>query len=158
MRSIPIKAMCTCGKVVTMRPLPSLVTRHNIPFSAIPKFTPEIPTSACRNVSRSTLRAAAVSAEISSVYGKPNFSWKISATSPRLRCTAGVIMWEGGSPRSWTMNSPRSVSTTSKPAFSKAWLRRISSLTIDFDLAINFAERCLVISSTIWTAWSALDA
>jgi hypothetical protein len=33
---------------------------------------------------------------------------------------AGVMIWEGRSPASWTMNSPRSVSTTRIPAASRA--------------------------------------
>ena len=40
---MPIRAMWTGGRVVTMRPLPSLVTRHSVPVSATPKFTPEMP-------------------------------------------------------------------------------------------------------------------
>ena len=45
------------------------------------------------------------------------------------------MMWLGGSPASWTMYSPRSVSITSKPAASRWGLRPISSPIIDFALA-----------------------
>ena len=50
-------ATCTRGKVVDMRPLPSLVTRQTVPFSTTPKFAPVIPMSARRNSSRSFSRA-----------------------------------------------------------------------------------------------------
>ena len=47
--------------------------------------------------------------------GAPSRSWKSAPTSCRRRWIAGITMWLGGSPRSCTIRSPRSVSTTSMP-------------------------------------------
>jgi hypothetical protein len=52
MRSMPMSAMWIGGMVVTMRPLPSLVTRQMPPVSATPKLTPLMPISAVRKTSR----------------------------------------------------------------------------------------------------------
>ena len=49
------------------------------------------------------------------------------------------MMWDGVSPRNWMMYSPRSVSTGSIPAASRAWLRPISSAIIDLPLVTLFA-------------------
>jgi hypothetical protein len=66
------------------------------------------------------LRAAAVRMVGSeSPRGVPSFSWKSSPISSFLRWMAGMTMWEGASPASWTMRSPRSVSTTSIPRDSR---------------------------------------
>ncbi len=54
---------------------------------------------------------------------------------------AGLRMWNGRSWASCTMNSPRSVSTTSTPAASSAGFRPISSVTIDFDFTTSRAPR-----------------
>src|SRR5438128_748524 len=43
-------ATCTRGSVVTIRPLPSFVTRTTVPVSATAKLAPGIPMSACRHV------------------------------------------------------------------------------------------------------------
>ena len=135
--------MCTGGSEVTIRPLPSLVTRQMVPVSATAKLPPVMPTSAERNTSRSRRRAKAVRAPGSSVRPSPPWRRNSSATWPRLRCTAGAMMCEGGSPVNWTIHSPRSVSTTSRPAAASAPLSPISSVTIDLALATRRAPwRC----------------
>ena len=48
---------CVRGRVVTMRPLPSLVTSTTEPVAATPKLAPEMPMSAAKNLSRSVSRA-----------------------------------------------------------------------------------------------------
>ena len=52
----------------------------------------------------------------------------------RVWWTAGATRCDGRSPASWMMNSPKSVSVTSRPAASRAGLRWTSSVVIDFDL------------------------
>ena len=59
------------------------------------------------------------------------------ATWSLLRCTAGATMWLGCWPASCRIHSPRSVSTTRRPASSIASLSLISSVAIDFDLATS---------------------
>src|SRR3990172_5430272 len=54
----------------------------------------------------------------------------------------GAMIWEGGSPASWQMYSPRSVSTGCTPAASSAALSCASSESIDLDL-MAFARPCL---------------
>ena len=66
---MPIIATWMRGNVVTIRPLPSFVTRQMDPVSATPKFAPVIPMSARRNSSRSRRRAVAASTCVSSLYG-----------------------------------------------------------------------------------------
>jgi hypothetical protein len=51
-----------------------------------------------------------------------------------VTCTAGTMMWLGGSSRSWTMYSPRSVSTRSISDASSTSFRPISSATMDLPL------------------------
>ncbi len=73
-------ATCTRGTVVTMRPLPSLVTSTTLPVSATPRFTPVMPRSASRNRRRSSPRAKAVSSSGSVVRSvSPASASKVSA-------------------------------------------------------------------------------
>ena len=134
MRSMPMKATCTRGRVVAMRMLPSLETVVMWPVSAQAMLTPEVPMSAARNFSRSALRAAWVSSGGSVVRRMPSFRTKRSAISWRVLWMAGAMMCEGFSPASWMMYSPRSVSTTSIPAASSAGFKPISSVTMDLPL------------------------
>ena len=67
-------------------------------------------------------------------------------------------MWDGRSAASWTMNSPRSVSTTRTPAAASASLSAISSVTIDFDLTARAAPWLRAISTTIRVASAAVGA
>ena len=73
------------------------------------------------------------------------------------RWIAGVMMCEGRSPRSCTMYSPRSVSTTSHPAAASAGLSAISSVAIDLPLTTRRAPRSRA-TSTIYLRASAASA
>ncbi len=148
--SMPIEAMCTGGSVVPMSALPSLVTTTNPPVSAMAKLTPVSPASAPRNFSRRCWRARSVSWVGSErPAGVPSFSWKSSPISSFFRWMAGMTMCDGGSPASWTMRSPRSVSTTSMPRASRYGFRWHSSVSIDFDFTIRLTPRFSRISWTI---------
>ena len=122
-----------------MRPLPSLVTNAAVPVSAIRKLAPVMPISAVRKCWRSTWRASRVmsgiSAEVRVSMGRPCSLANSASTSSMVLCTAGAMMWDGVSPASCTMYSPRSVSTGRMPAAASASLRCASSESIDFDLA-----------------------
>ena len=59
---------------------------------------------------------------------------KSSATSSLVMWMAGMTMWDGFWPASWMIHSPRSVSPTEIPAFSRKALRWISSVAMDLDL------------------------
>jgi hypothetical protein len=72
--SMPTTATCRSGRVVHMRPLPSLVTSTSVPVSATRKLAPERPMSAARNFSRRTRRAMAVSATGSAGASTPSRS------------------------------------------------------------------------------------
>jgi hypothetical protein len=96
-----------------------------------------IPASASRYFRRSTRRAIIVSSSGLSVGSASSSRVKSAPISDRVRCMAGKTMWYGGSRRSWTMNSPRSDSTTSIPAFSIASPRPISSAVMAFDLTTD---------------------
>ena len=80
--SMPITATWRRGSVVTMRPLPSLVTRTTVPVSATAKLAPVMPMSAWRNFSRSSARAAAVSTSGSAASGFCATAEISSATCP----------------------------------------------------------------------------
>ncbi len=58
------------------------------------------------------------------------------------------MMCDGGSPASWMMYSPRSVSTGSTPPATSASFSPASSDTIDFDLIAFFTPWRRQISST----------
>ncbi len=103
------------GRVVTIRAFPSFVTRPIAPFSAIPKLAPEIPMSARRNFSRSSLRAAWTMKAMSGGISSLSSFEKYSATWKRLRWMAGITMWEGLWPARATIHSPRSVSVDGDP-------------------------------------------
>ncbi len=118
-------------------------------------MAPERPASAPRNFSRMALRAIFVSTCGSSVYSTPSFSAKSLPTCRRFLWIAGTMMWEGVSPTSWMMYSPRSVSSTSMPAFSRWALRWISSETIDLLLTTVFAPRSARIRAMISRAEAA---
>ncbi len=103
-----------------MSAFPSFVQTTTPPVSAIAKFTPVRPAWARMNRSRRWPRAASVSLVGSErPFGVPSLPWKSSPISSRLRWMAGKMMCEGGSLRSWTIRSPRSVSTTSMPRASR---------------------------------------
>ena len=78
--SIPITAMCTRGRLVVKRMLPSFSTMTIVPVSEMPKLTPLIPTSAAAKRSRKAARAVAVNCATSSVGGVPNVDVNSSAT------------------------------------------------------------------------------
>ena len=130
--STPMQAMCKGGSDVPRSALPSLVHTTTPPVAAMAKFTPVSPACAARNFSRRCCRAASVSAFGSAKpAGVPSLSWNSSPISPRLRWMAGCTMCEGGSLRSCTMRSPRSVSITSMPCASRKWFSPHSSVSID---------------------------
>ncbi|OPZ45651.1 MAG: hypothetical protein BWY94_01188 [Actinobacteria bacterium ADurb.BinA094] len=91
-RSMPMTAMWVRGRVVDMRPLPSFVTSTTVPVAATPRLTPEIPTSALRNLSRSTRRANAASASTSSGSSSPATSENRARISGSRLCRAGPVM------------------------------------------------------------------
>jgi len=121
-----------------MRMLPSFSTRMTLPVSATAMLTPVTPMSAARNFSRRALRARSVSSGILWPC-RFSFSAKSVATSWRDLWMQGAMMCEGGSPASWMMNSPRSVSQTSAPAASRAGLSAISSVTMLLPLTMTRA-------------------
>ena len=81
-----------------------------------------------------------------------------SAISKRSLCTAGAMMWDGPSPASWMISSPRSVSTGSIPASAKCSLSPISSETMDLPLSRAVAPADRSRSSTIRLASAPVSA
>ena len=79
-------------------------------------------------------------------------------TCSRVRCIAGQMMCEGGSPASWMMCSARSVSTRSIPASARACGSPISSPSIDLARVTRLASAARQISMTIRQASSAVAA
>jgi hypothetical protein len=71
---------------------------------------------------------------------------------------AGAMMWEGFSPASWMMYSPRSVSTGVMPACLSASLSSISSVAMDLVLTARRAPRCRQMSRMTSRASSAVVA
>ena len=61
----------------------------------------------------------------------------------------GRMMCEGRSAASWTMYSPRSVSTTATPAASSASLRWVSSVTMDLDFTTRRRPAARAIPQTM---------
>ena len=119
--SIPMQAMWMGGSDTPRSAFPSLVQTTSPPVSAMAKFTPVSPAWLAMNFSRRCWRAASVSCLGSErPAGVPMVRWKSSPISSRFLCIAGSTMWLGGSWASWTMRSPRSVSTTSMPRASRA--------------------------------------
>ena len=129
--SIPVMATWMRGIEVHMRPLPSLVTSTSVPVSATMKFAPVMPMSAAMNFSRSWRRASWARSSMPVYRGALSLSSNSSETSSRDLWIAGAIMWNGASPASWIMYSPRSVSTDSMPASSRRSFSPISSETMD---------------------------
>src|SRR6266568_2816073 len=125
---MPNSAMCTGGSVTVRSALPSLVTSTTVPVSAMAMFAPLMPTTASMNFWRREMRAWCWMA--STVGSVPN----TLAASSLVRWMAGAMMCEGRVPVSWTMRSPRSVSTTSIPSDSRYGLSSISSEAIDLTL------------------------
>jgi hypothetical protein len=137
---MPVMTTCTLGSVVTMRPLPSLVTSAAVPVSAIRKLAPEMPISARQEMlaqHRAGLpgHESGMSAEVRVSTGPAVLAWRIGPRPrPMVLCTAGAMMCDGASPASWTMYSPRSVSTGRMPAAAKRFVevvppRRASTST-----------------------------
>ena len=60
------------------------------------------------------------------------------------------MMWEGVSPDSWMMYSPRSVSRTSMPPRCRNSLSPDSSPSMDLDLMTLRTRACCAMSSTSW--------
>ncbi len=156
--SMPMTATWIRGSVVTMRPLPSFVTRTTVPVSATAKLAPVMPMSAWRNFSRSRTRAAAVSTSGSAASCFPATAEISSATWPFVLWMAGAMMCDGRSWASWMMYSPRSVSTGVTPARSSASFRSISSVAIDLDLTAMRTPLSRQSLRTISRASSAVSA
>ena len=156
--SIPMSATCTRGIVVTMRPLPSLVTRQIVPVLTTPKLAPVMPMSARRNSCAQP--RARDRRQLARVVGVRNHrrSDITRPTSCRVRCTMGAMMCDGRSRRSWTMYSPRSVSTTSTPSRSSASFRCVSSDTIDLLLTARRVAVLRAMSAMIALASSGVCA
>jgi hypothetical protein len=132
--STVITAMCTRGQVLQNRPFLSFVTTTSVPVSATAKLTPVIPRSPASMSARRWTRAHAVSSSRTTGSGSPASTSSTDAICSSVLWIAGVIMCDGRSPATWTMNSPRSVSTTRPPESSMAVLRSISSVAIDLPL------------------------
>ena len=75
-----------------------------------------------------------------------------------VTCTAGAMMWEGISPRSWMMYSPRSVSTGVMPFAARWSLIPHSSAIIVLPLLTVRAPALRQMSSTMRRASSAVSA
>ena len=84
-----------------------------MPVSATAKLTPDMPRSASAKLPRNAARAAAVSVATSSEGTIPSLSANSAAIWALVLWMAGTTMCDGVSPASWTMYSPRSVSTGS---------------------------------------------
>ena len=153
--SIPTTARWTRGRTVPIRPFPSLVTSTTEPVSATRKFPPEMPIPAERNFARRCFRAIPTSSGMLSVRGSPRWRSKRREISSRVLWTAGAMMWEGVSPASWRMYSPRSDSTTVTPAPWSASFREISSDAIDFDFTAREIPSSRAIRAAISCAWTA---
>ncbi|MNY30224.1 hypothetical protein D3C86_1643190 [compost metagenome] len=136
-------ATCTFGTVVHMRPLPSFSTRHRLPVSATAKLTPDSPMPARRNSSRRARRPVWISSFTSVVGVKSaRLPAKVSLTSCLFLWMAGMMMWDGVSPSSWTMNSPMSLSRQRMPWRAISWLKPTSSLTMDLPLTMLLTPCC----------------
>ena len=136
--SMPTRATWILGSEVTSRAFPSLVISAMLPVSATAMLAPEIPMSAARNVGRSCSRATFTSLGMSEVRRSSTSLLKRSETSSLVMWMAGMTMCEGVCPANWMIHSPRSVSPTVIPAFSRKGLRWISSVAMDFDLTTVF--------------------
>ena len=147
------------GKVEVRSPLPSLVTITDEPVSAINRLAPVMPTSAARNFSRSSARASATRYSARSSLrsrGRRSCLRRNSSSIVSLvRWMTGAMIWLGRSPLSWTIYSPRSVSTTAILASLRCSLRPISSLTIDLPLVTSLAPACSQSLSTMARASAA---
>ena len=118
--STPMQAICRRGRLVPISALPSLVQTTTPPVSAMAKLTPVSPAWAPMNLLRRWPRAASVRYLGSDApLSVPSSMWKRSPISSRFKWMAGMTMWLGGSLRSCTMRSPRSVSVTSMPRASR---------------------------------------
>ena len=149
------------GSDVDRRPLPSLVQMQMLPVSATPKLTPVMPMSAlagtpCRSTRRASCVICGTPATSSSV--APSFSLNTRAQSSFVLWRIGATMCDGLSLSSWTMYSPRSVSTTSMPSPSRTGLSSISSLTIDLPLTMDLTPRSRASRRMYSTASSPVSA
>ena len=155
--------MCSFGTDVDMSALPSFVHTTMSPVSATPKFAPVIPQSAVMKLSLRWYRAhrvryvgsagGAASRSAFEICGSasrmtPFFS-KHSSTSSFVMCIAGMTIWLGARCMSWRMRSPRSVSTTSMPSFSRCSLRWHSSVSIDLLFTTFLTPWLCMISMTM---------
>ena len=146
--------MWTGGRVVARRTLPSLLTMTRVPDSATARFAPEIPMSAWMKYLRISSLAIRTISRASAGTVRPRRRLRTSAIFSLVRWSAGAVIWEGLSPASWMIHSPRSVSTTWRPSFSRALFRPTSSLTMDFDLTMSraFFSRAIrrIVSIASW--------
>ena len=118
---MPIEAMCSCGRLALRSALPSLVQTTNAAGlgdgevgAGHAGVAPSGSTAACAGAgSRPGSARRCSSDRCRSCRRTPR------ATSSRSLCTAGTTMWLGGSSSSCWMRSPRSVSMTSMPRFSR---------------------------------------
>ncbi len=139
-------AMWQFGIDVDMRPLPSFSTKHSVPLLAAAKLTPETPISAFLNFSLRTFRPMPINWSTSfASASSPNCRLNSSAIWSWFLWSAGMIMCDGFSFASWTINSPISDSVLSIPWSSKWWFSSISSLAIDLPLMTFVALFCCAI-------------
>jgi len=132
--------MCTAGSWVVRRMFPSLSTSKMLPSSAAIKLAPLIPISAERNFClRMSLANSVNSSPVSSNLSVLKYLLNNSDIVARLRWIAGATICDGCSFDTCNINSAKSVSATSIPAFSRAVFNSISSDVIDFDFTISFA-------------------
>ena len=147
------------GSVVTRSPLPSLVTSITLPVSAISALAPMMPGVGARGRPAAARRAPGSTCSPMSSRRRPvgpSRSRTARATCWRLLWMAGMTMWLGVSCASWMIHSPRSVSTTCRPAASRWWLRKISSATMLLPLASSLTFRSRRSSRMVSRASSAV--
>jgi len=138
---------------------PSLVQTTNPPVSAIAKLTPVIDNSDSTNLFRKCCRAASVKYCGSLFpFSVCKCSWKVSLTSCFFKWMAGKTIWLGRSFLNWTIRSPRSVSTTSMPFFSRYSFKWHSSVSILLLFTIFWILFFWMIEWMIWLCSSPVAA
>ena len=147
--STPATTMCSGGRLLHSRALPSLLTSMTLPVLATRALAPVMPASAAMNLSRRYSRAACTSVSGSGGRSCPVALPISSAARSRVMCSAGATMCEGSSSATCIRNSPRSVSITSSPSASSDWRSPISSVAMDLLFTTMRAEALRNSSATV---------
>ena len=117
--SIEVTTTRRGGRVVTIRPLPSLVKSTTLPVSATKKFVPQIPALRFyefrpQNFSSGISQNMRFITEITTKFVTKQLTYLVASLVKR-----GAKICDGVSPAIWTIYSPRSVSITLKPRSSR---------------------------------------